>query len=103
MQATQTNTPGGDVELLDRAGDAGRALKKAIAVRVVGQEGVVEHNWDQESALETVCPEQVLRGNACVSKDIGDIEYGTVRRHPSGPALREREFRQRPISASAFV
>ena len=50
-----------------------------------------------------VRPEPVLRGNACVSKDIRNIEYGTMGRHPSGPALREREFRQRPISTSAFV
>jgi MoxR-like ATPase len=43
MQATQTNlTPNRDVELLDRAGDAGRKLKNAIGVRVVGQEGVIE-------------------------------------------------------------
>jgi MoxR-like ATPase len=43
MQATQTSaTPPGDVELLDRAGDASRKLKKAIAVRVVGQEPVIE-------------------------------------------------------------
>lgn len=43
MQATQTNvTSSGDVELLARAGDAGRKLKKAIAVRVVGQESVIE-------------------------------------------------------------
>jgi MoxR-like ATPase len=43
MQATQTNLiPTRDVELLDMAGDAGRKLKKAIAVRVVGQEGVIE-------------------------------------------------------------
>jgi MoxR-like ATPase len=43
MQATQTRVPSsGDVELLARAGEAGRKLKKAIAVRVVGQEAVVE-------------------------------------------------------------
>jgi MoxR-like ATPase len=43
MQATQTNlSPSRDVELLDKAGDAGRKLKKAIAIRVVGQEGVIE-------------------------------------------------------------
>ena len=43
MQATQTRVPSsGDVELLARAGEAGQKLKKAIAVRVVGQEAVVE-------------------------------------------------------------
>jgi MoxR-like ATPase len=43
MQATQTSgTSSGDVELLARAGDAGRKLKKAVAVRVVGQDSVVE-------------------------------------------------------------
>jgi MoxR-like ATPase len=43
MQATQTSgTSSGDVELLAKAGDAGSKLKKAIAVRVVGQESVVE-------------------------------------------------------------
>jgi MoxR-like ATPase len=43
MQATQTSvTPSHDVELLDMARDAGRKLKKAIAVRVVGQETVIE-------------------------------------------------------------
>jgi MoxR-like ATPase len=43
MQATQMSVPASaDVELLGRAGEAGRQLKKAIAVRVVGQEPVVE-------------------------------------------------------------
>ena len=67
------------------------------------KEGIVKHDWYQESALETVCPEPVVRSNTYVSKDIGDIEYGTVCRHPSGTTLREREFSKRPISASAFV
>src|ERR1700731_1176171 len=43
MQATQTIvTPPHDVELLDMAREAGRKLKKAIAVRVVGQEAGTE-------------------------------------------------------------
>jgi MoxR-like ATPase len=44
MQATQTSVtpPPHDVELLDMAADASRKLKEAIAVRVVGQEGVIE-------------------------------------------------------------
>jgi MoxR-like ATPase len=41
--ATQTNgIPSNDVELLEMAREASRKLKKAIAVRVVGQESVVE-------------------------------------------------------------
>jgi hypothetical protein len=67
------------------------------------KEGVLKHDWDQESALETVCPEPVVRGNTCVSKDIRDIEYGTVCRPPAGTALRERELSKRPIGARAFV
>src|SRR5579883_2651922 len=43
MQATQTTaTTSGDALLLQRAGEAARKLKEAIAVRVVGQEGVIE-------------------------------------------------------------
>ena len=43
MQATQANvTPQGDVELLDLARESSRKLKDAIAVRVVGQETVIE-------------------------------------------------------------
>jgi MoxR-like ATPase len=43
MQATQTTVPlPNDVELLGKAEDAAGKLKKAIAVRVVGQEGVVD-------------------------------------------------------------
>jgi MoxR-like ATPase len=41
--ATQTNgIPSNDVELLEMAREASRKLKKAIAVRVVGQESVIE-------------------------------------------------------------
>src|SRR5690242_5682486 len=67
------------------------------------KEEVVEHDWDQESALETVCPEPVVRGDTCVSNDIRDIEYGTVCRHPSGTALRERELSKGPIGTSMLV
>src|SRR5262245_63410419 len=67
------------------------------------QEGVVKHDWDQESALETVCPEPVARGNTCISKDIRDIEEGTVCRHPSDTTLRKRDLSKRPIGANAFV
>jgi hypothetical protein len=67
------------------------------------KEGIVKHDWGQENALETVCPEPMVCSNTCVSKDVGDIEYGTVCRYPSGTALREREFSKWPISASAFV
>ncbi|MDP9002206.1 MAG: AAA family ATPase [Myxococcota bacterium] len=43
MHATQTSvSQHSDVELLEMASDAGRRLKTAIAVRVVGQEAVVE-------------------------------------------------------------
>jgi len=43
MQATQTNgIPSSDVELLEVARDSSRKLREAIAVRVVGQEGVIE-------------------------------------------------------------
>ncbi len=44
MQPAQaTNgTPSSDVELIEAAKDASRKLKEAIAVRVVGQEGVIE-------------------------------------------------------------
>jgi MoxR-like ATPase len=43
MQATQTSfAEPGDVELLGMAADASAKLKKAIAVRVVGQEAVIE-------------------------------------------------------------
>jgi MoxR-like ATPase len=43
MQAAQTSvTPSGDVELLALASESSRNLKSAIAVRVVGQEAVVE-------------------------------------------------------------
>ncbi len=43
MHATQTRvSQHSDVELLEMASDAGRRLKTAIAVRVVGQEAVVE-------------------------------------------------------------
>src|SRR5580692_9491369 len=41
MQATASPPPG-DTELLDLAKDASRRLREAIAVRVVGQESVVE-------------------------------------------------------------
>src|SRR5215470_4386708 len=67
------------------------------------KERVVKHDWDQESALETVCPEPVARCNTCISKDIRDIEYSTVCRYPSGTTLRERELSKRPIGANAFV
>jgi MoxR-like ATPase len=43
MQATRTEaTPSSDALLLDQAGDAARKLKAAIAVRVIGQESVIE-------------------------------------------------------------
>ncbi len=46
MQQTETNRtngiPSNDVELLEMAGEACRKLKGAIAVRVVGQEAVIE-------------------------------------------------------------
>ena len=41
VQATN-RTPSSDVELIEAAKDASRKLKEAIAVRVVGQEGVIE-------------------------------------------------------------
>src|SRR5215831_17680462 len=67
------------------------------------KEGVIKYDWDQENALETVRPEPVARGNTCISKDIRDIEEGTVCRHPSGTTLREREVSKQPIGANAFV
>src|SRR5262249_52990410 len=67
------------------------------------KEGVVKHDWDQENALETVRPEPVARGNTCISKDIRNIEEGTVCRPPSGTTLCERQLRQRPIGGNAFV
>jgi len=43
MEAPPTRVPAsGDVELLEKAREASRKLREAIAVRVVGQEGVVE-------------------------------------------------------------
>src|SRR5215813_7819290 len=67
------------------------------------KEGVVKHDWDQEDALETVPPEPVARGNTYISKDIRDVEEGTVCCHPSGTTLRERELSKRPIGVNAFV
>jgi hypothetical protein len=67
------------------------------------QEGILKHDWGQECALETVGPEPMVCGNTSVSKDIGDIEYDPMRRHPSGAALCERELRKWPVSASTFV
>jgi len=43
MEAAEVNgTTAGDVQLLEKARDASRRLREAIAVRVVGQEGVIE-------------------------------------------------------------